>query len=194
MSDLTISPPPPARRTMVFLFGGIILVVGALLALLLYGMVQRSAPPLAAGYAPDFTLTTFDGQRLTLSQLRGKAVVVNFWASWCLPCRDEAPALQRAWEKYRERGLVLIGVDYADTVTDAKKFIAEFKQTYPNGPDVGTRISQAYRISGVPETYFIGRDGRLLAGTDATGRANGNYIGPVPESVLIERIEKMLGQ
>ncbi|MGB8645268.1 MAG: redoxin domain-containing protein [Anaerolineae bacterium] len=174
------------------IFGGAILVVVALIALLAYGLAFRNAPPLAAGTAPDFTLTTFDGQTYQLSALKGKPVVVNFWASWCVPCRDEAPGLQRAWEKYKDQGVLILGVDYVDTEPEAKKFIAEFTQNYPNGADVGTRISQAYRITGVPETYFVGKDGRLLQGTDATGRANGNFIGPVPEDVLNARIQLML--
>jgi cytochrome c biogenesis protein CcmG/thiol:disulfide interchange protein DsbE len=155
---------------------------------------QRSAPPLASGLAPAFSLTTFDGQQITSADLKGKVVVVNFWASWCIPCRDEAPGLQRAWEQYRERGLVIVGVDYVDTDPEAKKFIAEFGETYPNGADLGTRISQAYHITGVPETYFISRDGRLLSGIDAQGHPNGNYIGPVPEETLNARIQQLLAQ
>ncbi len=176
------------------IFGGAIVVVVAIIALLAYGLALRGAPPMAAGAAPDFSLTTFEGQTYNLAQLQGKPVVINFWASWCVPCRDEAPALQRAWEKYKDQGVVILGVDYVDTEPEAKKFIADFKQTYPNGPDLGTRISQAYRITGVPETYFISKDGKLLAGQDSSGRANGNFIGPLPEDVLNARIELMLKQ
>ncbi len=176
------------------IFGAAIILVVAIIALLAYGLSLRNAPPMAAGAAPDFTLTTFDGQTYNLAQLKGKPVVINFWASWCVPCRDEAPALERAWEKYKDQGLVILGVDYVDTEPEAKKFIADFKQTYPNGADLGTRISQAYRITGVPETYFIAKDGKLLAGQDSSGRANGNFIGPVPEDVLNARIELMLRQ
>lgn len=193
-ADDTSIAKPKRRLGPLVAFGIIGLVVIGLLGLLALGVRRSSAPPLASGVAPDFTLTTFEGETISLKDLRGKAVVLNFWASWCVPCRDEAPALQRVWENYRDRGLVVIGVDYVDTDADAKKFIAEFKQTYPNGPDLGTRISQAYRISGVPETYFIDREGRLLQGIDASGRVKGNYIGPVPESVLIERVEELLRQ
>ena len=110
--------------------------------------------------------------------------VINFWASWCIPCRDEAPALQALWEQYREQGLVVVGVDYVDTEPEAKKFMQDFGITYPAGPDVGTRISQTYKITGVPETYFITREGKVLQGTDSTGRPLGNYIGAIPASVL----------
>lgn len=191
----SVLEPTPKRRTFTFVvFGAIVLTVLGLLTLLAIAVRTRGAPPLASGSAPDFSLTTFDGQTYKLSDLKGKAVVVNFWASWCIPCRDEAPAFQRAWENYRERGLLILGVDYVDTEADAKKFIAEFRQTYPNGADLGTRISQAFRISGVPETYFIDRNGKLLQGIDENGRVKANWIGPIPEDALIARIEELLKQ
>lgn len=194
MTEPAVGTAPRRRTGTLVIFGGIVLAVIGLLVVLAIAVRTRGAPPLASGAAPDFTITTFDGQTLRPADLKGKAVVINFWASWCIPCRDEAPALQRAWETYRDRGLIVLGVDYVDTETDAKKFIAEFKQTYPNGADLGTRISQAFRITGVPETYFIDREGKLLTGIDAQGRVKGNFIGPVPEDVLIERIEELLRQ
>lgn len=193
MND-AVSVPGSSRRGAAIVFGAILIAITALLVLLAVFMGKKNERPLDAGLPPDFTLTTFDGQSLSLSHLRGKAVVINFWASWCIPCRDEAPALERAWQTYRDRGLVVLGVDYVDVDADAKKFIAQFGQTYPNGPDTGTRISQTYRITGVPETYFVGKDGRLLQGIDANGRVKGNWIGPLPEQALIERVEEMLKQ
>lgn len=190
----SVAPAPPKRRGAFLIFGIVLVVLLALLAVLAIAVRQRGAGPLASGSAPEFTLTSFDGQTFTLSELKGRPVVVNFWASWCIPCRDEAPALQRAWEKYQDQGVLILGVDYVDTDPDAKRFIAEFQQTYPNGADVGTKISQAYKISGVPETYFIGKDGKLLPGIDENGRVKGNWIGPLPEAVLNARIEEMLKQ
>ncbi len=182
------------RRAPIWTFGGMFAAVAIVLALLAWAVQTKSAPPLASGIAPDFSLTTFDGQNISLSELRGKPVIINFWASWCIPCRTEAPILERAWNDYRERGVVILGVDYVDTEDAAKKFIQEYGMTYPNGPDLGTRISQTYRITGVPETYFVTREGNMLSGIDANGRAYANWIGPIDDDSLRERIEKLLNE
>ncbi len=135
--------------------------------LVLVALQMRRNGPLAAGpvgvgqRAPDFTLTTFDGQEMRLSELRGQVVVVNFWASWCVPCEDEAADLEATWQRYRDQGVILVGVDYVDTEAEALAFLDRFGITYYNGPDLGTRISQAYRVSGVPETYVVDKDGTL---------------------------------
>lgn len=193
----TVVPPDSAstntpRRPAFIVFGLILVVAFGLLGLLAFGWIQRQAPPLEAGLAPQFEIKTFDGQTLRLADLKGKPVVLNFWASWCVPCRDEAPALQAMWEKYKDQGLIVIGVDYVDTEPEAKKFLQDFGVTYPAGADVGTVISSKYKITGVPETYFITRDGKLLPGKDATGRANGNYIGAISARALQARIEQLM--
>lgn len=168
-------------------------VIG-LLSLFSLRVVEKMAPPLETGYAPAFQLRTFDGQALSLADLRGKAVAVNFWASWCQPCREEAPRLESAWRKYKDRGFVLVGVDYLDTDSEARKYMKEFDLTYPNGPDIGTVIAQVYRITGVPETYFITKEGKLLGGKDAEGKPYANFIGPISQASLDERIEKLLAE
>jgi cytochrome c biogenesis protein CcmG/thiol:disulfide interchange protein DsbE len=89
-------------------------------------------------------------------------VVLNFWASWCKPCEQEAAELEQAWQKYEPTGQVLfLGADYVDTEPEARIYLQKFGITYPTGPDLATRISQMFRIQGVPETYFIDRDGVL---------------------------------
>jgi cytochrome c biogenesis protein CcmG/thiol:disulfide interchange protein DsbE len=139
------------------------IAVLALLALLAFGLLRNQRGPVQVGeVVPEFSLTTFTGEQFRLQDLRGKVVVVNFWASWCIPCEDEAGFLESAWQFYKPRGdVVFLGVDYADTEREALAFLEEFNVTYPNGPDLATRISQAYRITGVPETYVIGPDGKL---------------------------------
>ena len=114
-------------------------VVLGLLGLVGWKLWQSSLGQVSSGPAPDFRLNTFDGQTLQLSDLRGQAVVINFWASWCIPCRDEAPILEKTWREYRDRGVVLVGVAYLDDEKPARDFITEFTITYPNGPDLGHR-------------------------------------------------------
>ncbi|MBU2610095.1 MAG: TlpA family protein disulfide reductase, partial [Chloroflexi bacterium] len=99
----------------------------------------------------------------SLSELRGKVVVVNIWASWCKPCEQEAPDLEAAWRIYQPAGeVIFLGVNYVDTGPEARSYLAKFDITYPNGPDLGTRISQALnRRMGVPETYIIDQQGIL---------------------------------
>lgn len=194
MSDALKLHERKPRRSSIWIFVGMFAVTAIVLGLLAWAVQTKSAPRLASGIAPDFSLTTFDGKKIALAELRGKPVVINFWASWCVPCRTEAPILERAWKEYRERGVVILGVDYVDTEDAAKTFMQEYGMTYPNGADLGTRISQMYRITGVPETYFVTRDGKMMSGIDANGRAFANWIGPIDEASLRERIEKLLSE
>jgi cytochrome c biogenesis protein CcmG, thiol:disulfide interchange protein DsbE len=111
---------------------------------------------------PNFTLTTFDGEQIELASLKGKVVVINFWASWCIPCEQEAADLEAAWREYAPGGeVVFLGVDWTDTEKNGKTYLEKFDITYPNGQDLGTRISQKFRITGVPETYIVDREGKL---------------------------------
>ena len=145
-------------------FGSITLLVGLVLFMAVIGWayVDGSATQPTSGPASDFTLTTFDGESFRLSDHRGKVVVVNFWASWCIPCRDEAPILQSVWERYRERGVILVGVTYLDSESASLAFIQEFGISYFNGPDIGTIISEEYRITGVPETFIVDQNGDVV--------------------------------
>lgn len=133
---------------------GALVVLGILGA----GMVLRGRGQVNQGPAPDFTLETFDGQVIRLSDYRGTPVIINFWASWCLECYREAPILEEAWRRHKEH-VMFIGVDYVDTEPAARAYLKRFDITYPNGMDRGSLISDAYRVQGVPETFFIDRQG-----------------------------------
>lgn len=144
-------------------------VLVALLVVIFMGLQRAQEGNVQAGAATgkfDFTMPLFDGydyeglQEVSLTELRGKVVVLNFWASWCVTCKDEAAELEEAWRHYLPEGeVVFIGVDYVDTEPEARAYLELYDITYPNGPDMGTQISQAFRIQGVPETYFLDRDG-----------------------------------
>jgi cytochrome c biogenesis protein CcmG/thiol:disulfide interchange protein DsbE len=173
----------PSRRFQFSTFITFGLVLG-LLALLGWGLVQVNLEQVDSGMAPDFTITNFEGETITLSELRGQVVIINFWASWCPPCREEAAYLEATWRKYQDMGVVFIGVDYVDTEKEALAYMEEFDITYFNGPDLGTRISHDYRMDGVPETYYVAKNGEL----------RGVKIGPLSAPELDEKIEELLAE
>lgn len=156
------------------------------LALLAYGfhLDPRDIPsPLVGRPAAAFSLTSFDGAPVTLAALRGSVVVLNFWASWCYPaCYEEAPVLERGWRAYRERGVVVLGVDIQDKDEAARKFISDFSLTFPNAPDRSGKVSVDYGVYGVPETFFIDRDGNIRV----------KHVGAVTEQVFRETVERLL--
>lgn len=111
---------------------------------------------------PDFSLVTYAGESYRLSDLKGKVVVLSFWASWCTTCVQEAAELEQAWQYYQPGSqVVFLGVAYTDTEPAALAYLAEYDITYPNAPDKQMLLSQMFGITGVPETYFIDLDGRL---------------------------------
>lgn len=145
------------------------LAVLAILAVIAVSLSRSQRGTVQVGdQIPDFNLTFFEGYTfegksdLNLVDFKGKVVVMNFWASWCIPCEEEAAELESAWRYYKDSGdVVFIGVDYVDTEPEARKYLTKFDITYPNGPDLATHISQMFRIKGVPETYFIDQNGKL---------------------------------
>lgn len=149
------------------LFGRIFAWVAlfALLVVIALVLIRNQQGPVVIGQAPPtFSLTTFDGRQINPEDMSGKVVLVNFWASWCVPCEQEAADLETAWRYYKPRGdIIFIGIAWTDTEPASLAYINKFDLTYPNGPDLGTKISQAYRITGVPETYIIDKEGKLAA-------------------------------
>ena len=179
--------PKPARRVR---WWQVVVFLAVMVLLLMVALQMRRIGPLAAAQvgagenAPGFTLQSFDGKTLNLADLHGKVVLVNFWASWCIPCSQEAPDLENAWHQYQDQNVVFVGVDYVDTETEARAYLTRYNVTYFNGPDLGTRISQAYRIRGVPETYIVDKAGKLRA----------TIIGPTTLDEIRAKIDPLLSE
>ena len=175
--------------------GLVALTVVVLLALFVWGLARKEGGfagfavntvgqlgRLQPGPAPDFEVRLLSGGAFRLSEQRGKLVLVNFWASWCPPCRDEAPTLERAWQRYRGRGVVLVGLDVWDGEQDARDFLRRFGVTYPNGPDTDGSAAIGYGLTGIPETYFIRPDGTMAR----------HWVGPLTDQQIEAFIEELL--
>lgn len=140
---------------------GSVLLVG-LMAVFAYGLQTRESTQLSGAKAPLFVMPTFEGGEIALEDLRGEVVVVNFWASWCVECFKEAALLEQAYQDYRHKGVMFLGVDYLDTEKEALAYMERYGITYPSGPDLGSKISDDYQITGVPETFFIDQGGNIV--------------------------------
>jgi cytochrome c biogenesis protein CcmG/thiol:disulfide interchange protein DsbE len=178
----------PASRALRVARWLIPLAVVPVLILLAYGFRTnpREIPsPLLGKPAAAFSLTAFDGAPLSLAALRGRVVVMNFWASWCYPaCYEEAPALERGWQAYKDRGVMLIGVNIQDKPEPARKFLEQFGHTFPNAPDPAGRVSVDYGVYGVPETFFI----------DKAGRVRGKHVGAVTDEIFKRNVDALLAE
>lgn len=180
-----------------------LVLIGSFIALLFYGLLSQpadttidsslaeaKAPP-APGFELELLQRGTVGRRLELTferaaaddkvaldELRGVPVVLNFWASWCPPCREEAPRLERRWRITRERGVLFLGLDMQDLPEDARDFIAEFRLSYPNVRDQGDDVARDWGVTGLPETFFISARGRVVS----------HVIGAVSEAQLDDGI------
>jgi len=144
----------PARTVLVADQGGEYVAVEV-------GAVSGSGGPLIGEPAPDFVLPDLDGGVLQLSDLRGKVVLVNLWATWCVPCRAEIPGLIRMYEQYRDRGFELLAVDYQESPEKVGQFVDEWGMSYLNVVDSDSSVVRQYRLTGIPESFFVDRDGVL---------------------------------
>jgi cytochrome c biogenesis protein CcmG/thiol:disulfide interchange protein DsbE len=153
----------------------------AVLGLLGWGFTRETKfipTPLLGKSAPRFSLTLFDGAVLRLEELRGKVVLVNFWASWCPPCRAEARTLEAAWQAHQGQAVVFVGINIQDNEEAARGFLAEFGITYPNGMDPGSKIAIDYGVWGLPETFIIDREGRITY----------KHVGAVGAETIVARL------
>ncbi|MCA9974921.1 MAG: TlpA family protein disulfide reductase [Anaerolineales bacterium] len=190
MSDTTVQSTNP-ETTKPFRWSSLLLwvfVIG-LLGFLGWGLVQTNKTRPEVGHsAPAFEVTFLDGyewegrQIANLDNFKGKVVVLNFWASWCVECRVEAEAFEASWQKYKDSGVVFLGVAHVDVEPKSIEYLKEFNISYPNALDYGDRISSDYEITGVPETFII----------DKTGQVQYVQLGPIREATLNGTIEQLL--
>lgn len=137
--------------------------------------------PIAGYLAPDFTLNTIGGQAVTLSDLRGQPIVINFWATWCPPCRAEIPYFQAAATKYNGQ-VIILGVNQAESLVTVNPFVREFGMTYPVPLDENSTVSRLYSVSALPTTLFVDSDGIIQE----------VFPGIMSQAVLEDRIEQLL--
>lgn len=159
------------------------LVIAPILALLAFGFTRDAKyihSPLLAKPAAPFTVTLFDGKKLTLEDLRGKAVFLNFWASWCVPCRTEAHDLEAAWQRVKDKNMLFLGVALQDSEKDSLAFLKEFNITYPNGKDETGKIAVDYGTWGIPESFFI----------DPQGRITYKHVGGISSALVLAKIDE----
>lgn len=140
------------------------------------GVPQEGSP------APDFTLTTLDGQQLQLRDLRGRVVLLNFWATWCGPCREEMPLFEQAQQQYGAENLVIVAVNVQESQSVVRPFVERLALTYPIAMDTRGAIARRYRVRSYPTTYFVGRDGRI----------EGRRVGPYTRQILFGRLDQLL--
>lgn len=153
-----------------------------LLVILAAPLVQGCEENPEAKVAGDFSLRLFDGRTFTLSKHRGEAVVVNFFASWCIPCRAEAPVLEALHQAYADKKVIFLGIAIKDTESAARDFVKQYGLTFPTGLDKDEKIKQAFGVYGLPTTFFI----------DANGIITYTHSGAVTEELIRHELDKIL--
>ena len=177
------SPTERSRRSLSpawLAAGAIALLVLGLLGYALFA--QSTQPPTVGSPVPGFELKALDGTLMNPDTHRGQVTVVNFFASWCAPCRQEAAALEQTWRDYQDRGVQFYAIAYKDAASKAQAFQETFDVTYPYAVDPGNRTSRAYGVTGVPETFIINQDGLLVH----------HFVGPITQSELNQVLDKTL--
>ena len=163
-------------------------LVLAFFAVLAFGLANRSSATGRSGItrigkpAPQFAMQLLGGGEFQLSDHEGRPLVINFWASWCPPCRQESPAFERQWRRYRDTGIQFVGVDIQDDVSDAEAYVREFGLTFPNGLDPDGKITIDYGVIGLPVTFFVG----------SSGIVEGRWVGAIPEEKLEEWVNTLV--
>ena len=184
-------------KLFILIAAGVAITVSAFLAILVWASVTSG--PARGGLAvndrivelnvggeaaPEFNLPLIGGGNLDTSDLRGQVVMLDFWASWCPPCRDEAPVLAQVYGEYRDRGVEFVGLDLWDNAGDAELFLQQQGHEYPNGIDHDGRIAISYGVRGIPEKFFLDREGRIAR----------KFSGPMTADLLRQILDTLLLQ
>lgn len=184
--DLSPMPQEPANSRRVsptLLASGV--AIALVVAALIYGLLAQPGSRLEAGTpVPDFQLSALDGTPMVLAAQRGNVVVVNFFASWCDPCRQEAAALEATWRGYQGQRIQFFGIAYKDVESAAKAFMTEFGVSYPTAIEPGNRTSRLYGVTGVPETFVVDQNGNLVH----------HFLGAVTQAELAQVINPLLSR
>jgi cytochrome c biogenesis protein CcmG, thiol:disulfide interchange protein DsbE len=183
METPDLVPTEPRRRRLPpgwLAVGAIALLSIVLLALALSG--DPVLPPQVGQAVPSFQLGAFDGSTMDINAQRGKVVVLNFFASWCAPCRQEAADIEQTWRDYQAQGVQFFGIGYKDAATKARAFLDEFDVTYPATSEAGNHTARAYGVTGVPETFIIDRSGQLVR----------HVLGPITRQELTHELDQLV--
>ena len=172
----------------VLVIGSVAVIIGMFMAFLSSGLTGksdvtgRSGEQLEGKMAPDFAALSIDDTTISLSDYIGSPVILNFWASWCPPCREETPILQRVWDENQDQGIIVLGVNVQDSEEDSLKYLEEFGVTFSNVYDEGGRITVDYGVTGLPVTFFIDRRGEIV----------GRWVGAISFDSLSTWTESLL--
>lgn len=164
----------------------------AVVAIVAAFFLLKPAEEESSAELPSFSLPLLSSEgRITSEELAGKPVVINFWASWCTPCREEAPLFERMWNRYRDRGLVILGVDVQDSEDNARSFVEDLGLTYPIVKDLDrSYFKQVSSIDGLPQTFFVDASGELVG--KHTGDDGELVLGAIDPKDLETKIEDLL--
>ncbi len=168
----------------------------AFIAILWFALARTGSQAVSGNAAPSFELELLDGSGvLTDEKLKGKPVVINFWASWCIPCREEAPLLEKAWRAYKNDGVLFLGVNIKDAESDAKRFVDEFGITYPTVRDLDQSLTKDFGVKGLPETFFVDHRWTFIgaiSGAQAGDQQGTVVLGAISEDELVSNIEILI--